>query len=242
MHLHACESSAQVAEAGADLVASVLEAVAEPVLLVPAGSTPIALYAELVRRHVAGELDLSGAYLVQLDELVGVAPDDARGFQHFLRAHLAGPAGLDEARLVLLDGTASDPEREIARHAARLAELGGGDLALLGLGTNGHVAFNEPGSTRTSAARVCSLAEPTRTALGATFEAPPTHGLTLGLAELFDCARLALLATGAGKAGVLAACLDGPPRPELPASLLTAHRAFHVIADAPARASLAVRA
>lgn len=241
MKLVPCTTAQEVARLAAEQVAALLEQDAAPVLIVPAGRTPLALFAELVRRHRARELDLARAHIFQLDELVGVGPRDSRSFQHLLREHLLGPAGLADGRLALLDGCTRDPAREIVSHAQRLADLGGGDLALLGLGRNGHVAFNEPGSTHAAGARVTDLAPLTRGLMHDAFdpEAVPSTGLTLGIAELHACARVTLLVTGASKAEPLAALVAGPSEPALPASLFKGHAGFSVLADAPARSRVA---
>ncbi len=200
-------------------------------MALPAGRTPVALYAEALRRQRRGELDLSRAHLFQLDEIVGAAPEGEDSFQHFLRTHLLGPlaaqAGRTEERNHLLDGAAPSPQREIERHARALSDAGGLDAVLLGLGTNGHVAFNEPGSTLTSSARVVELAATSRKVLR-----NASSGMTLGLAELRAAKHIALLATGSGKAQILARVLEGDPSPELPASLLRDHQDLTVFADA----------
>src|SRR5262249_55051480 len=155
--------------------------------------------------------------LFQLDELVGVAPTDPRSFHAYFRRHLLEPLAL-EPRFHGLDGTC-DPEQEIERHRRALARCGPANLALLGLGTNGHVAFNEPASRLVDPARVVELGAETRRALGASFSgaAAPRRGITLGLAEISASRRIALLVTGEAKSAVLAALLDGAPTDELPA-------------------------
>jgi glucosamine-6-phosphate deaminase len=200
----------------------------------------VPLYRELVRLAGRGELDLARAHAFQLDELVGPGPRDERGFQAFLRRHLLEPLGARAPRAHLLDGSAADPTAEIARHARELARLGGAELALLGLGRNGHVAFNEPGSPDDAPARVVELALETRAQLRAAFPAGdlPARGMTLGLAELGAARRLVLIATGAAKAAILGRVLGRPPGTDRPASLLLDHPALHVVADREAAGAL----
>jgi len=234
MKLERFQRSDDVAARAADLVAEVLAREPAPVLLLPAGRTPEPLYRELVLRHRARELDLGRARLFQLDELVGVGSADPRSFQRFLIENLIAPADLElDERVRLLDGRASDPATEIARHAQALEALGGAHLALVGIGTNGHVAFNEPGSARGARARPVDLAATTRAGLARTFHAGevPTRGITLGLLEILGARELVLLATGEGKAEVLRRLATRPPSDELPASHLCAHRSFRVLAD-----------
>lgn len=236
MRLDRHASAEDLARAAADAVAAVVRRRADARILLPAGATPVPLYRELVRRVGAGELDLGRAWLVQLDELAGVGPADARSFQAFLREHLLGPLGRGGERDLVLDGAAPDLDAEIRRHAHHLLGLGGADLALLGLGANGHVAFNEPGSRPEEGARRVALAEATRAGLAAAFApgAPPSEGLTLGLAEILTAGSVVLIVGGARKSDALAALLSRPPGPELPASQLLAHEGLTILADVEA--------
>jgi glucosamine-6-phosphate deaminase len=220
-----------VASRAADMVAETLRETPEAVLLLPAGATPIPLYGELVVRQRAGRIDLSRTRMFQLDELLGVAPNDPRSFQAFFHAHLLGPLACG-ATFFGLDGSAADPRAEIARHRAALSGVGPADLVLLGLGRNGHVAFNEPGSTLDDAARVVELNATTRAGLHGAFpNACPERGLTLGLAEIHAGRRIAMLVTGQAKAEILQEVLAGRPDRERPATLLAAHGRFLVLAD-----------
>ena len=194
---------------------------------------------ELVQRVGRG-LDLRRAHIFQLDELVGVGPDDARSFHHLLREHFLSPTGHPAERTHLLDGAAADPAAEIVRHARDLEDLGGADLAVLGIGLNGHVAFNEPGSTLDSPARQLELAETTVRSMNGAFRdrETPRLGITLGLREIAASREVCVLATGASKADVLHALLTKEPTSALPASLLLSHPAVTVLTDEPARAHL----
>ena len=237
MHLIPCSSPSDVAVRCADLVAEVLERHAAPVFLAPAGRTPVGLYEELARRTRSGLLDLERAHFVQLDELVGVPSTDPRSFQRFLIEHLQGPAGLSREHMHLLDGGAADPAEELVRHGKKLSQLGVPALALLGIGLNGHVAFNEPGSTGESRAQVVSLADATIDGLRKSFEEHelPSSGMTLGLVEILGSDALALLATGRSKARVVAALLEGSNNSALPASHLVGHPSLRLFADEEAR-------
>jgi glucosamine-6-phosphate deaminase len=240
MQLERFPDARSVAARAADLVAKSLRARPEAVLCLPAGSTPVPLYAELVRRSMpgtgaaGGALDLRRARLFQLDELAGIAADDPRGFNRFLMDALVRPLSL-EACFHGLDGAAPDPAAEIERHRRALAAVGPPDLVLLGLGRNGHVAFNEPGSAPADAARVVALGPETLAGLHAHFGHDcPREGLTLGLHELAAATHIVMLVTGAAKRDVLARLLAGPPRAtaaELPAAHLARHPRFVVLAD-----------
>jgi glucosamine-6-phosphate deaminase len=242
MQLERLPDAQAVALRAADLVGETVRAEPEAVLLLPAGRTPVPLYAELVRRVRAGALDLARTELFQLDELVGIAPADARGFQAFFRQHLVQPLGL-AARFRGIDGSARDPAAEIERHRRALEACGPADLVLLGLGQNGHVAFNEPGSRLADAARVVTLGATTLAGLAHQFpEDCPRRGLTLGLAEIAAGARLVMLVTGAAKAEMLGQLLGGLPSSERPATLLAGHARFVILADeAAARPAMPLR-
>jgi glucosamine-6-phosphate deaminase len=236
MRVERFETAQDVARGAAELVRETVERTPEAVLLLPAGATPIPLYEELVRRAGDGSLDLSRAHIFQLDELVGVGPADERGFQCFLRRHLLDRMKRVSGRDHLLDGCSGDPRAEIARHGSELARLGGADLVLLGLGHNGHVAFNEPGSRLEDRARQTQLARPTLNGLAARF-APhemPALGITLGLAEIHASKKIGILVTGKNKATILRRLTETPPTPDVPASLLIRHGDLVVLADGAA--------
>ena len=242
MRFQAFEDERQVAVAAADL----LQQSHAVHVIVPAGRTPLAWFAEILRRAKSSEIDLSSTRFVQLDEYVGVAPGDPRSFHSLLRVHLLDPLAAlpDSTRKaeqdLLLDGSARDADAEIARHAARLAELGGADLAFLGLGRNGHVAFNEPGTSYDQGARVVDLAPETRQPLQAEFPRgdAPTRGMTLGLLEILASRKIALLATGRSKAAILAELVEAPVSPQRPASLLLDHPGFALFVDRAATSAL----
>lgn len=236
MRIERFDTPEDVARGAADVVLDIVERKPEAVILLPAGATPVPLYAELVRRVGSGALDLSRAHLFQLDEIVGVGREDERGFQHFLRRHLLARVRRLPGRDHLLDGSCDDPRAEIARHGSELARLGGADLVLLGLGRNGHVAFNEPGSRLEDCARETHLDQPTLNGLAAQF-APhemPARGITLGLAEIHASKKIGILVTGASKARILRTLAEIHPTPDVPASLLVEHADLVVFADGAA--------
>lgn len=238
MDLRTLPEPADVAHGAADVLAECLARRPDAVVLLPAGATPVPFYAELARRAAAGALDVARARFVQLDELAGVATTDARGFHAFLQRHVGVPLALGE-RLLRLDGRAPDPGSEIARHAAALDALGAIDLAFLGLGPNGHVAFNEPGSGMDAPARVVDLAADTVAGMRAAFpEGAPTRGLTLGLREIRAARHVVVLVTGASKARALARLTGGPVDATFPASWLREHPRTTVLADAAAAGRL----
>ncbi len=222
----------------ADVVAETLTGRPDAVLGLPTGSTPVPLYAELGRRGALGQINLSRAVAFALDEWLGVAPDHPATNAGFLRRHLSFPL----AALYLMRSDAVDPAAECGAFASRLAEAGGLDLAVLGIGINGHLAFNEPGSAFDSRCRWVELTETTRCAHQGEFGGlplTPGRGLTLGLGEIMEARQALLLASGPAKAPVLARALHGAITEDLPASVLQRHPSLIVIADRAAAAELA---
>lgn len=232
----------RLADAAADLVQERLAARPDLVLALPTGETPQRLYARLRERAASGRLDASRLRVVHLDEYRGVGPDDPRALRRALREALLDPLGVPPSRHLAFDGLAADGAAAVRAVSARLAAWGGIDLAVLGLGVNGHVAFNEPGTPPRAPARVVLLAPETRArnfpGPGAGLAAPgaPTEALTLGLAEIMGAREVLLLVTGEAKREALRAACFGPVTPAVPASLLRSHPNVTVYADAAAGA------
>jgi glucosamine-6-phosphate deaminase len=207
------------------------------------GRTMEPVYAAMVRllaeRNAAEQERLRREWLsFNLDEYVGLGPEDPRSFHSVMARHLGGPLGLDPQRLRLPAGDAADPRAEAERYAAEQVAAGGIGLQLLGLGLNGHVGFNEPPCGPEAPCRCVDLSDVTRVQNAAAFggdpRAVPRQAITLGLAEILAAERILLVVTGAAKASVLRRVLEGPPGPDVPASWLRLHPAVTVIADGPA--------
>ncbi|MEZ6016556.1 MAG: glucosamine-6-phosphate deaminase [Planctomycetota bacterium] len=207
------------------------------------GGTMVGVYAALVELAVAEGASFEHVATVNLDEYLGLGPEHPQSFAAFMHAHLFGPlaerCGLALERTLVPDGllAASDPIRAARLVEARIAELGGLDLQLLGIGRNGHLAFNEPGASHRSRTRVVALARATREDAAATFGGlaeVPRRALTMGLGTILDARRLAVLAFGAGKAEAVRTALSGPIDRARPASALRRHRDVSLWLDAEA--------
>ncbi|MBM5815495.1 MAG: glucosamine-6-phosphate deaminase [Cyanobacteria bacterium K_Offshore_surface_m2_239] len=176
-----------------------------------------------------------------LDEYVGLGPEDPGSFAADMRASLGQPLGLSTAQLLLPDGRAADPDAEAQRYGAALREAGGVGLQVLGLGLNGHVGFNEPPCAADRRCRCVSLRASTRQANAAAFGGDPSRvperAITLGLAEILEAERILLVVTGAAKAPVLRRLLQSSPSADLPASWLHRHPRVRLLADAAAMAA-----
>ena len=227
----------RVALLGAELVANRLRARPKLRLILPTGRTPLGMYAAL-RGHAAdGSLPTGGATLFQLDEYAGLGPIDPRSYAAYLERELDG---IRFAAMRMLDGSATDLGAECARHEEMLAEAPI-DLAVLGLGRDGHVAFDEPGSPTDSGVRVVELHPSTRADAAPDFPDPdrvPSRAVTVGLRTLLAARELLLLVTGETKAQALRAMIEGPAGPGCPASLLREHPRLTVVCDQAAASRL----
>ena len=226
LKIHLAASLKELGEAAADAVLARLRKAhssgAEPVLGVATGSSPLSLYRALARRR--DELPPLRAFA--LDEYLGLPPGHPESYAEVVRREIAEPLGLDAGRVSVPDGSATDPERAAADYEAAISAAGGVDVQILGIGNNGHLAFNEPGSALESRTRVVRLEESTRQANARFFsclEEVPTHALTQGLGTIRAARSLVLLASGNAKAEALAAALQGPVTADVPASVLQLH-------------------
>jgi glucosamine-6-phosphate deaminase len=211
------------------------------VLGLATGATMRPVYAHLARLHREGALSFAQATAFALDEYLGLPPDHPGSFATELHDVFTSRVDIDHSLVHLPRGDAPDPEAEARRYEAAIAAAGGIDLQLLGIGRNGHLAFNEPKSDFTSRTRVATLAEETRAANAAAFPQGevPLRAITMGLGTILEARVCVLLATGAGKAEAIARMVDGIPGPDSPASALRYHRAATVVLDAAAAARLA---
>ena len=238
MRIDVANSPDEFDSLAADEVCAAVREKPDAVLGLPSGRTPIGMYLEMARRAQAGEIDFSQARAFAIDELHGVPPSHAATNASYFSEH-AYVLGLHE--LVVMDGGAADAEEECARFAAAIADAGGLDLVVRGIGANGHLAFNEPGSSFDAPARRVALTDESRAPYVAHFgslESTPSHGLTLGLAEIMSARRALLLASGAAKADAVARALEGPVTEDVPASVLQRHANLTVVLDAEAAAGL----
>ncbi|MFM7652132.1 MAG: glucosamine-6-phosphate deaminase [Vulcanococcus sp.] len=211
------------------------------------GRTMEPVYAAL-RRRLAGwdpqrREDLLAAWCsFNLDEYVGLGPEDPGSFAADMHAALAVPLGLAPGRLQLPDGLAENPDAEARRYGAAVSAAGGIRLQLLGLGGNGHVGFNEPPCPADAPCRCLELSDATRRqnagAFGGDPAAVPARAITLGTAEILAARRVLLVVTGAAKAEILRRSLQEPPSAQVPASWLQRHPRLQVVVDAAAAAQL----
>ncbi len=212
----------------------------ELVLGVATGSTPLPVYRELAARRAEG-VDFSRAWAFALDEYVGLPDGHPQGYRAVIDREVTVPLGLDPSRVRVPDGSGEGIETTGERYEAALAASGGIDLQLLGLGTTGHIGFNEPGSSFGSLTRVKTLTEQTRADNARFFDSlddVPIHCVTQGLGTILRARHLVLLAFGEGKARAIAAALEGPMTASLPGSAIQLHEHVTVVIDEAAASRL----
>ena len=201
----------------------------------PTGRTPIRLYHELGILHARGQADFSQATTFNLDEFLGVGPDHPGSYRAFMEQHLFSRVNVPRARIHILNGAAPDPEAECARYEAEIAAVGGIDLQILGIGTNGHIGFNEPARELAAHSHRVTLKASTRRSNAALFggdlASVPTEALSMGMATILHARRIVLVATGKSKARCIARVKNGQLSTKLPASFLQLHPNVEILLD-----------
>lgn len=231
------DSRAAAARAG-EVVALVLRRRGPRRLILASGKTVVPIYDALAELHALGRAPFRRAETFNLDELC-LPPEDPASFRAFMERHLFSRVGLPAGRIHFLRGDAADPERECRRYERELAHRGPPDLALAGIGVNGHVAYLEPGRSLAPRCSRVRLSASTRRGLAADGVRPvPREALTMGIETILSAREVLLIATGRKKAHAVAAALHGPVTPRCPASYLSLHPALTVILDRPAAARL----
>ena len=241
MEIAVVETEQELGAVAAGRIAQLVGGRPDPVLGVATGSSPLGTYAALARLQQRGELDLSAATAFALDEYLGMGSEDPRSYAATIERTVTRPLGLDPARVHVLDGSTDDPQGECARFEEQIRESGGVDVQLLGIGANGHIGFNEPGSPLDSRTRVQQLSQATRRANSRFFDDAaqvPSHCLTQGLGTIMAARHLVLVALGEQKAAAVAAALEGPVGPDCPASVLQRHPSVLVVLDRAAASHL----
>ncbi|MEP6769448.1 MAG: glucosamine-6-phosphate deaminase [Acidobacteriota bacterium] len=235
------ESALATADAAAETVAAVLRRRPAAVLVLASGKTMVPVYLRLVRRNREGRAPFSRAATFNLDELA-VSPGDPRSFRAFMEKNLFSRVDVDPRRVHFLRGDARDPEAECSRYEDELVRAGPADLALVGIGRNGHVAYLEPGRSLAPLTSPVRLSAATRSTLEDDGVVPaPRRALTMGIETILSARRILLIATGKSKAAAISCALRGPVAASSPASYLSLHPRLTVLLDRAAARDAVVR-
>ncbi|MEO8362524.1 MAG: glucosamine-6-phosphate deaminase [Vicinamibacteria bacterium] len=235
MKIEILPSPGDVAERGASLLAGEVERNPRLVVALPTGRTPVEMYRLLAERRAQGRFDFSAATTFNLDEVL-LPKAMPQTFFQFMLKHVWEPLGVAEERRFIPDGEAADPEAECVRYESAIAKAGGLQIAFLGIGADGHIAYNLPRQVKPRT-HVMTLDDATLATLGG--EVPgPVRGITMGVETILDAPKLVLLATGGSKAEALRRMRDDPKSAEWPCTSFRDHRGLLVLADEAAASQL----
>jgi len=219
----------------ATMVAESIRRKPDVTLGLPTGNTPVGLYAELVRMHREEDLDFSAVRTFNLDEYAGLEPSHPKSYHAYMKRHFFDHVNVSADRIRIPNGSPDiDAAAESVRHEDAIRDAGGIDLLIVGIGANGHIAFNEPGSSKDSRTRLVNLAPETRVAARRHFnrdEDVPHSAITMGVATILEARRIVLLIHGSTKLWAADCALHGPITEDCPASLLKTHADVTAFAD-----------
>lgn len=218
----------------AGIVADLIRKKPDAVLGLATGSSPIGLYKALIDMYQRGELDMSGVTTANLDEYVGLSPDNEQSYRYFMDHYLFDHVNIDKARTFVPDGLAEDADAECRRYEALLSKIGERDLQLLGLGLDGHIGFNEPSEAFSDVTCCVELDQSTIEANKRFFssaEEVPGKAYTMGIGTIMRAKKILMVVNGEAKADILEKVIRGPVCPGVPASILRFHRDVTIVAD-----------
>lgn len=224
----------EMSQKAADIIADIIKTSPSCVLGLATGDTPIGMYEDLVAKYNAHEIDFSSVSSVNLDEYYPISPDNDQSYRYFMNKHLFDLVNIDKANTFVPDGTTSDVSSFCRDYEAKIDELGGADVQVLGIGRNGHIGFNEPDSELERFTHLVELTPDTIEANSRFFASEadvPKHALTMGIHSVFKARKILLLASGKNKAAAIRALVKSNITTACPATLLCLHPDVTVICD-----------
>jgi len=222
----------ELSRKAADIIASQIILKPNCVLGLATGSTPIGTYQNLVKKYEQGDLDFSSLTTFNLDEYLGLTPDHPQSYRYFMNDNLFNHVNVRPDCTHVPDGCAADPKAYGLAYDEAIAEMGGIDLQLLGIGNNGHIAFNEPADCFVAETHTVTLKQSTIEANKRFFNSideVPTQAITMGMGSIMKAKKVLLIADGPAKKEAIEKSFFGPITPEVPASILQLHPDLTVI-------------
>lgn len=225
----------------AEIIASVVTLKPDCVLGLATGSSPIGLYKNLIEKCKKGELDFSQVKTANLDEYVGLGPDDDQSYRYFMNTNLFNHININIENTNVPNGLEKDADKEVTRYEKLVQDLGEMDLQLLGLGLDGHIGFNEPAPVFPKTTQCVELDPSTIEAnkrFFASADDVPRTAYTMGVGTIMRAKKVLLIVNGKAKAEILAKVINGPVDPMVPASILQFHNDVTIVADEEALSAL----
>ena len=222
----------EMSEIAADLFITCINENSKSVMGLATGGTPEGFYKELIKRYKSGEVSFAGTASFNLDEYVGVTAESEASYHHYMKRHLFDHIDIKPENIHLPNGDASDLEKAAMEYETEIKAAGGIDIQLLGIGVNGHIGFNEPGSSFEEGTHVVALTASTREANRVYFERledVPTHAITMGIKTIMQSKKIILLISGASKQEAYDRLRAGQVTEQFPASVLHLHEDVTVI-------------
>ena len=224
----------EMSQAAANIMTNKIRSAGKLTLGLATGSTPSGVYEQLISDHFKNGTSYINVQTVNLDEYIDFAIDDPNSYHSFMKKNLFDQIDINAENTAIPNGMADDLDRECERYEELIRSRGGIDLQLLGIGQNGHIGFNEPGTPFSSRTHIVNLAESTRQANSRFFpslENVPKRAITMGIATILDSREILLLASGEAKAEAISRLISGDCDESFPASALKLHENVTIIAD-----------
>ena len=234
MKIIVCENYAEISARAAELIADLVKEKPNCVLGLATGSTPVGMYKELIVKNEAGEISFKDVTTYNLDEYYPIEPTHEQSYRYFMNVNLFDHIDIDKSKTFVPNGLTQNPEEEGAAYDAAIEAAGGVDLQVLGIGQNGHIAFNEPDDALIAGTHITSLTDDTIEANSRFFASKadvPTRAFTMGIGSIMKAKKIILLANGANKHAAIAQMLDDKITTQCPATILKAHADVYLFCD-----------
>lgn len=234
MRVIICENYEELSNQAAKIVSSQLIVKPNSILGLATGSTPIGLYQNLIEMNKKGEIDFSAVKTFNLDEYYPIKKSNDQSYDYFMKEQLFNHINIDKNNIDIPNGEAEDPKAECERYEKRLDEVGGVDLQILGIGQNGHIAFNEPDENLIAVTHLTGLTQNTIEANSRFFASAdevPKQALTMGMGSILKAKKIVILANGANKSDAVKELLDDNIKTSNPATMLKVHPDVTLICD-----------
>jgi len=234
MEIITCKDNEELSAKAAEIIINKVTEGPNAVLGLATGSTPVKTYENLIQAYKDGKVSFKNVTTFNLDEYVGLAPDHSNSYTHFMNEQLFDHIDIDKEKTHIPNGLADKSEKESEDFEQKIAEQGPIDLQILGLGLNGHIGFNEPGTPFNQRTHVVELDEITRQSNARFFDElsqVPTHAISMGIGTIMEAKEILLLVHGVQKADILKEVVHGEVTEKVPASILQTHPNVKVITD-----------